>query len=472
MSDTNKMFKKQIRNLNINDKAKRELYNLLKYVDLTVERDFSIINYNVVVNDYSEVNLDSVVNLIQNIFIDKLKDIEVKVRAEECFTATFMNNDTIYIVKTSKEFFDKREEKFKKIYWVVDLNTGTLEEMNKERFKAIITRNNFIMENLAMIDLLSKRDVKVAQKALLLACSEANKMHSNIIKNRYFDSFLKESQVEDFLKELKNLIGLKNTEQTLIEIINYLKLQKAKNNVPMLHMFFLGNPGTGKTTVARIFGKILSSLKILSDNEIFVEVTRADLIGRHIGETEEKTMKMVEKATGGVLFIDEAYSLYSDKYSRDYGQNVVSILIREMESRRDKLCVIFAGYTEEMKEFVEMNSGLKSRVNFVIDFEDYTNEELFQIFEKIIKEDKLFVNNLCKKQLKKYFSSIKKAKNFGNGREIRNIAEQLKIIQANRIMKKSDFANRNEITLEDIKVLINRNDSKYKIEEKRVIGFL
>lgn len=172
-----------------------------------------------------------------------------------------------------------------------------------------------------------------------------------------------------------------------------------------------------------------------------------------------------------ILFIDEAYSLYSDKYSRDYGHNVIDILIREMENRKDKLCVIFAGYTEEMKKFIEMNSGLKSRVNFVIDFQDYTNEELFQIFERNLKEDNLFINKECKQILIEYFSEIRKIKNFGNGREIRNIAEQLKIIQANRVIKNNDFKNTNEIILDDIEILKDRNSSKYITENKRKIGF-
>lgn len=472
MSNINKIFRKQIYQLSINNVAKKELYNLLKYVDLTIEKDFSIKNYNVVVNDYTEINLDEVVNLIRNIFNRKLKDININIRAENCFSENFMNKDEIYIIKSKKESFEYIEEKFKNFYWIMDLNVGTLQQMNKEILNNLIRKNNFIMENLTMIDLLSKQNIDIAKKSLLLACSKANKMNSNIIKDTYFNELLMDNKMLNSLKKLENLIGLKNTKQTLIEIINYLKLQKTKNKVPMLHMFFLGNPGTGKTTVARIFGEILSSLKILSNKEIFVEVTRADLIGRHIGETEEKAMKMIEKATGGILFIDEAYSLYSDKYSRDYGQNVVNILIREMESRRDKLCVIYAGYTKEMKKFIEMNSGFKSRVNFVIDFEDYTEEELFQIFEKIIKEEKLFLNDNCKNRLKDYFSDIMKVKNFGNGREMRNIAEQLKIIQANRIMKKSDFVNLNEIVLEDIDVLIKRNANKYKIEEKRGIGFL
>lgn len=151
---------------------------------------------------------------------------------------------------------------------------------------------------------------------------------------------------------------------------------------------------------------------------------------------------------------------------------MIDILIREMENRKDKVCVILAGYTNEMKEFIEMNSGLKSRVNFVIDFENYTNDELFAIFEKYLKEDDLFVNEKCKQVLTQYFLDIRKVGNFGNAREIRNIAEQLKMIQANRVIKSSGFVNRNEITLDDINVVIERNRSKYEIENKKVIGFL
>lgn len=124
-----------------------------------------------------------------------------------------------------------------------------------------------------------------------------------------------------------------------------------------------------------------------------------------------------------------------------------------------------------MKDFIEMNSGLKSRVNFVIDFVDYSNEELLEILERYLKEDDLFINGESKKILIEYFAEIRQIKNFGNGREIRNIAEQLKIIQANRVMKSNDFKKADEITLDDIEILKERNLSKYVAEDKRKIGF-
>ena len=471
MSDKNKKIKKQIRTLAIHEKVKRELYNYLKYVDLTVEKDFSIKNYHVVINDYTQIHLEKVVNLIQNILKSKLGDVCIEIENDRNFTTVF--GDSVYIVKTTKEKFLPTDKRFKDFYWIIDLNNGTLEEMNKSTIFNILHENGFELEkNSNVLEFFSKQNIQEAKKAVLIACSEANKLKSHIVKDSYFAEFLKEEKTKNAMEELQKLVGLSKVKATLNEIIDYLKLQKFKNKIPMLHMFFLGNPGTGKTTVARLLGEILSEMKILSNEKIFVEVTRADLVGRHIGETEEKTMQKIEKATGGILFIDEAYSLYSDKYSRDYGHNVIDILIREIENRKDKLCVIFAGYTNEMKEFIEMNSGLKSRVNFVIDFENYTNNELFAIFEKYLKEDDLFVNENCKEFLIQYFLDIRKIKNFGNAREIRNIAEQLKMIQANRVIKSSGFVNRNEITLEDINVVIERNRSKYEIENKRVIGFL
>lgn len=470
MMNPNRAIKKKIRALAIHEKAKRELYYYLKYVDLTVEKNFSVKNYHVVINDYTQIHLEEVVNLIQNILKSKLSDIYIEIRDDERFTTTF--GEDVYIVKTAKEKFLPIDKRFSDFYWIIDLNNGTLEEMNKAILFNMIYENGFELEkNSDVLEFFSKQNIQEAKKAVLIACSEANKLKSNIVKDSYFTEFLKEEKTKNAMEELQNLVGLSEVKATLNEIINYLKLQKSKDKIPMLHMFFLGNPGTGKTTVARLFGEILSEMKILSNEKIFEEVTRADLVGRHIGETEEKTMKMIEKATGGILFIDEAYSLYSDKYSRDYGHNVIDILIREMENRKDKLCVIFAGYTNEMKEFIEMNSDLKSRVNFVIDFENFTNDELFAIFEKYLEEDDLFVNEKCKQVLTQYFLDIRKVKNFGNAREIRNIAEQLKIIQASRVTKNNDLKNTNEIVLEDIEMLKQRNLSKYQAENKRKIGF-
>lgn len=331
MRDNNKKIKKQIRTLNISDTAKRELYNYLKYIDLTVEKDFSIKNYHVVINDYTEISLDKVITLIENILKSKLKDIYIEIRDEKNFITTYGTD--ICIVKTTKENFLPRDKKFCDFYWVIDLNNGSFEDMNKSILFNMICENGFVLEkNSNILEILSKRDMQEAKKAVLLACSEANKMKSNIVKESYFKDLLRENKSQNAVEELQNLVGLPKVKTTLNEIINYLKLQKSKNKIPMLHMFFLGNPGTGKTTVARLLGEILSQMKILSNEKIFVEVTRADLIGRHIGETEEKTMQIIEKATGGILFIDEAYSLYSDKGSRDYGHNVIDILIREMEN--------------------------------------------------------------------------------------------------------------------------------------------
>ncbi len=470
MMNPNRAIKKKIRALAIHEKAKRELYHYLKYVDLTVEKDFSIKNYHVVINDYTQIYLEKVASLIEDILKSKLSDIYIEIKNDERFTTTF--REDVYIVKTAKEKFLPIDKRYSDFYWIIDLNNGTLEEMNKAILFNMIYENGFELEkNSDILEFFSKQNIQEAKKAVLIACSEANKLKSHIVKDSYFAEFLKEEKTKNAMEELQKLVGLSKVKTTLNEIIAYLKLQKFKNKIPMLHMFFLGNPGTGKTTVARLFGEILSEMKILSNEKIFVEVTRADLVGRHIGETEEKTMQIIEKATGGILFIDEAYSLYSDKYSRDYGHNVIDILIREMENRKDKLCVIFAGYTNEMKEFIEMNSGLKSRVNFVIDFENYTNDELFAIFEKYLEEDNLFVNEKCKQVLTQYFLDIRKVKNFGNAREIRNIAEQLKIIQASRVTKNNDLKNTNEIVLEDIEMLKQRNLSKYQAENKRKIGF-
>lgn len=186
------------------------------------------------------------------------------------------------------------------------------------------------------------------------------------------------------MEELNSMIGISQVKNQIEQIVNFIKVNKQKDTLPSLHMCFLGNPGTGKTTVARIIGRIFAEMKILSDKEIFVEAQRTDLIGEYVGSTAPKTKRKVEKANGGVLFIDEAYSLCPKDYGFDYGKECIATLMKEMEDKRESLCVILAGYTKETKEMLEVNPGFESRIQFYIEFPDYTEEELYEIFKKMV----------------------------------------------------------------------------------------
>ena len=167
--------------------------------------------------------------------------------------------------------------------------------------------------------------------------------------------------------ELNELIGLEDIKKQMNKILNYIKLNKERGQMPSLHMCFTGNPGTGKTSIARVIGKIFEQENILSGSGEFLEIHGRDLVGKYVGWTAQKVHDTVEKAIGGVLFIDEAYSLVADRRG-SFEDEAIAPLIKEMEDHRNEICIILAGYTDEMKSLIRLNPGFESRIQFTIDF--------------------------------------------------------------------------------------------------------
>ena len=217
--------------------------------------------------------------------------------------------------------------------------------------------------------------------------------------------------------------------------------------------------------MARIIGEILSDYEILEGN--FVEVGRNDLVAGYVGQTAIKTQKVIEQALGGVLFIDEAYSLFStDNYSKE----CISTLIKEMEDHRDNLCVIMAGYPQEMEELLKSNSGFESRIAFKLDFPNYVETELYQIFINMLKQEGFKLSRNCKSIVQDYFRNeiTNNRYNFSNARLVRNLTEKIKMEQANRIIKqKSKDLDVDLIMADDITAVIE----KIKSKPKSTIGF-
>ena len=273
-------------------------------------------------------------------------------------------------------------------------------------------------------------------------------------ENRTAEKTEKKS-LSELLEKLNGLVGLENIKNDVNSLINLIKIQKLRKKrglkeIPVsMHMVFSGNPGTGKTTVARLLAEIYRELGVLSQGHL-VEVDRSELVAGYVGQTAIKVQEVVKKAIGGVLFIDEAYSLaYSDS-GNDYGREAIDTLVKEMEDNRDNLIVIVAGYPDLMEDFINSNPGLRSRFNKYVYFPDYTPEELLRIFENMCNESGYKISDGCREYTVKYFTEIynKRDKGFGNGRAVRNYFEIAITRQADRLCGGDGASDDALVTLE------------------------
>ena len=265
----------------------------------------------------------------------------------------------------------------------------------------------------------------------------------------------------DPYKELDELIGLQSVKKEVRSLANFVKVQKQREAQGLktakvsYHLVFYGSPGTGKTTVARIVGRIYKDLGVLKKGHT-VETDRGGLVAKYMGQTALKTDTIIDKALDGVLFIDEAYSLVPEGGSgQDYGQEAISTLLKRMEDNRDRLVVIIAGYKDEMQRFIDSNPGLQSRFNRYIDFPDYSGMELADIFKMYMKKNQYTLAPGADDYLKKQFeyAVAHKDRNFGNARYARNVFEKSIQQQANRLAGNANLSKSQltELTIEDLK---------------------
>ena len=274
-------------------------------------------------------------------------------------------------------------------------------------------------------------------------------------------------------ERLQKMVGITQIKAVIEKALNYNKLQKIyrekgiKTGRPVMHMVFTGNPGTAKTTVARLLAQIMQDNGLLSRGHL-VEVGRSDLVGKYVGWTAKCVKEKFKEAKGGVLFIDEAYSLL-DNRAGSYGDEAINTIVQEMENHREELVVIFAGYPEKMEEFIQKNPGLRSRIAFHVSFPDYNELELCQIAQLMGKEKGIEFTQEAMGKLRTVFRYMGKKDDFGNGRYVRSMLEQAQMNQAERLLKK-DISTITDtelftITAEDIEIPLMER------EERRVIGF-
>lgn len=280
--------------------------------------------------------------------------------------------------------------------------------------------------------------------------------HSQHTNNEKQDSKL-ESNNTNNLSELNSLIGLEQVKKDVDSLRNLIKIQairkqKGLPNTPIsYHCVFTGNPGTGKTTVARIVAGIYKELGLLSKGHL-VEVDRSKLVGEYVGQTAPKTNKVIDEALDGVLFIDEAYTLVGGQ--NDYGAEAIATLLKRMEDDRERLVVILAGYTNEIKQFIDSNPGLQSRFNRYIHFDDYSSKELIEIFKHNLKKSRYKIKRDAFEKLQILIDTavISKDEHFGNARYVRNLFETVVQNQANRLSRLESINNEelSIITIDDI----------------------
>ncbi|MBR5319610.1 MAG: AAA family ATPase [Peptococcaceae bacterium] len=272
--------------------------------------------------------------------------------------------------------------------------------------------------------------------------------------------------IEDLKAEMQTYIGLEHIKEEVQDLINLVTVYQLRrqHDLPVtdlsLHMVFSGNPGTGKTMIARLMARIYKTLGILKGGQL-VEVDRSGLVAGYVGQTAAKTMEVLEKARGGVLFIDEAYTLSRRGGENDFGREAIDTMLKYMEDHRDEIVVIVAGYVELMEEFVHSNPGLESRFNRFMHFPDYTGEELLAIFQMRCEKSCYVLADDAKNTVQQYLNEVRQTnKTFGNARGVRNLFEKVLVQQANRLAAAETVTRQSlmELTLADVEAALGTGD--------------
>ncbi|PFJ30161.1 ATPase [Bacillus anthracis] len=300
-------------------------------------------------------------------------------------------------------------------------------------FYWIAMNDNIKMIHDGRVEILESSMIAILEKFVV----SGESVEGTTVKIGQVESIVQDYTFEELMEQLNRLIGMPQLKQDIQNIVNLIKIQQMRSSKGMKtvamsrHLVFTGNPGTGKTTVARLLSQIYQKLGILNSGHL-VEVDRAGLVAGYVGQTAIKTDEVIKKAIGGVLFIDEAYTLSND----DFGKEAIDTILKRMEDYREELIVIVAGYPDKMLSFIQSNPGLESRFNKYIQFDDYLPQELVQIFEMMCVEQNYCVDQ---KALDKVYTYAEKQftnrnDNFSNARLMRNVFEQTITNQANRLV--------------------------------------
>lgn len=311
------------------------------------------------------------------------------------------------------------------------------------------------------------------------------KWHNDLLQTKYYSQYAnlkvatpeKTAKTVNGLTVLNNMIGLKEPKMVIKQALDYAKAQKlfAENGLirtrPSMHMVFAGNPGTAKTTVARLYAQIMKENGFLSKGDL-IEVGRNDLVARYVGWTAQTVKAKFAEAKGSVLFIDEAYSLLDDRIG-SFGDEAINTIVQEMENAREDTIVIFAGYPSQMEYFMSRNPGLNSRIAYHINFPDYNEEELFEIVRLMLQEQNLKLDTSAIPRVKNIIAYGCRQDNFGNGRYVRNVLDKAKMKQASRLVSTDPSVITNEniniLTIDDFDV--SYYETITLVNNQNIIGF-
>lgn len=429
-------------------RGKKQEISLYKVEELKqIEEIYSEKNNIIVIKDFEEIN-NKEIKLKEAI----MHEIEMHIKNTE-------EKDLTIIVSSKKEHIENLKDSL--FVFEIDYEKPEVQEVYQEVLNNL-QENSYIEDQVQpkLIDYIAatypKTDLTYSEYRDRLI----NKIlfsKNDKITTKDIPDYEKEKTLDEIFKELNELVGLSKVKQVLNELVNLIELkEKSKGDLDIkstnLHMVFLGNPGTGKTTVARLIAQILYNLKYIKQNKL-IEVSSKDLVAEYVGQTGPKTMAIIEKAKGGVLFIDEAYTLASSSGTgNSYNEEAIATLIQEMENNRDNLVVIFAGYTKEMQAFLNSNSGIVSRIGYTLEFEDYTEQELLEIFKLMLKKAGFEITEQALNKAEKLIKEAKMCVNFGNARFVRNMYEKTVIKHASNTKGKKQKNILKTIEEQDINI--------------------
>ncbi|MCR5222408.1 MAG: AAA family ATPase [Lachnospiraceae bacterium] len=360
---------------------------------------------------------------------------------------TYTNPVTGENIKGAQDYFEAVEAtEGKEVPDRGKLTSTELDKLFADRYTGTIRKIKGIEDYLKEFDEEQKlQQVRVAELYSKIKARRADKKEKEDRERENHDKSY-------YIEQLNNLIGLESIKKDVKELISLVEMQKYRRKHGMKdlpvsrHLVFMGNPGTGKTTVARILAKLYRSIGVLEKGQL-VETDRGDLVAGYVGQTALKTKEKIEEAMGGILFIDEAYTL--NKEGNDFGQEAIDTILKAMEDNRDKFIVIVAGYPKLMEEFINSNPGLKSRFSKYFNFPDYTEDELYAVFNNFCKEYDYSVDPDADMFIRSRIIELerKKGENFANARDVRNMFEKIISNQATRVMNTAGLTRKEMMTI-------------------------